>query len=87
LSGPLRSARRTAVEHFDQHLARTGHAAFDRADRTAADASGFLIGEPTCAHEEERGALARRQCRQRVVQFAQLKLPVVIGQDTRLGQR
>ena len=87
LSGPLRAARRTAVEHFDQHFARTGHAAFDRADRTATDGSGFLVGQPTCAHEQERGALARRQRRERAVQFAQLKFRVVVGQDARFGQR
>ena len=86
VSGPLHAARPTTVEHFNQHLARTCHAAFNRADRAATDRSGFLVREPTGADKQQSGALTRREPRERAVQFAQLKFRVVVGLNARFGE-
>ena len=78
--------RRVDIQHAHQRFARTGDAAFDRADRAAANLGSFLIRQTARTHQKECRALAGRQCRQRAVHFTQFKFAVVIRQYARFGQ-
>ena len=53
--------------------------ALDRADRAAADVGGFLVGEARGADQNERFALIRRQLIERLAEFAEFNLAMLLG--------
>src|SRR5215212_5705078 len=69
------------AENLGEALARTVHAALDRADLGVADHRRLLIGQTLGADEEERLALLGRELAERVAEIGEVEIGALLGRD------